>query len=92
MSEKIMKRPGTRKDRATEAFLLQKCVDIAYIEDGPRYIVGSGDKRMGQRGQLVATVGIKHGGGYVVVLNLDNGKLDSFNPMGVFLEPEQKPA
>lgn len=87
-----MAQNGKCEDRAIEAFLLRKCVDIEYIENGARYIVASGDKRTGLRGQIIATVGIKHGGGYVAVLKLDNGKIDSFNPMGLFPEPTQKAA
>lgn len=85
-----MKSAGRFKDRAAEAFLLSRCVTIEYVEGGPRYSAASGDKRMGQRGQLIATVGLKHAQGYVAVLKLDSGKLDCFNPMGLFPETQQQ--
>ena len=80
---------GPSQERAAVGLLIARCVDVEYAENGPRYVAASGDKRVGQRGQLVATVGLKHGGGHVVVLQLDNGKLDSFSPMGVFLESQK---
>ncbi|MCQ9618340.1 hypothetical protein L1889_18035 [Paenalcaligenes niemegkensis] len=49
-------------------------------EQQRRWVVGAGDGRMGQGGVAIATIGFKHAAGYEVVLHLDNGKQDSFNP------------
>ncbi|WP_395736305.1 hypothetical protein [Prosthecobacter sp.] len=43
----------------------------------------SGEKkarRGGQIGIAIASIGLKHSQGYVVVLQFDDGKIDSFNP------------
>ena len=53
---------------------------------GTRYRVGSGDKRAGQTGTMLGTIGLKHAPGYAVVLQMDNGKVESFMPMSLFPE------
>ncbi|MCA8228238.1 hypothetical protein [Burkholderia vietnamiensis] len=57
-----------------------------------RWMVGPGDRRQGQRGTAIATVGLRHAGGYEVVLKLDSGKIDSFSPMQLFPEPTEQTA
>ena len=61
-------------------------VKFTTIDDGQRYIVGSGDRRAGMRGKAIGIIGFRHASGYEVVLHLDNGKQDSFAPMN--LSPE----
>lgn len=56
------------------------------ITTGERWIVGSGDKRQGQRGVAVGVIGFKHARGYEVILTLDDGRQDSFAPMQLFPE------
>lgn len=58
----------------------------------PRYRVASGNSYAGQVGDAIASIGLKHSGGYVVVLHLDSGEQQSFNPMQLFPEPPRKPA
>lgn len=55
-----------------------------FPEPYQRYAVASGDARMGQTGLAIASIGLKHAGGYEIVLHLDNGKQDSFNPLQLF--------
>ena len=69
--------------RATKATKEQRdaiarLVDITMVEGGNRYIVGPGDKREGMRGRQIAVIGLRHHPGYEIVLQLDNGKTDSF--------------
>ena len=56
------------------------------IPFGERWVVGPGDKRQGQRGVAIATIGFKHATGYEVILHLDDGRQDSFAPMQLFPE------
>ncbi|MDN8924000.1 hypothetical protein Q0P01_14530, partial [Staphylococcus aureus] len=57
-------------------------VDVELDDLGERrWVVGAGDKRAGQVGIEVATIGLKHSPGYVVLLKMDDGKVDSFSPM-----------
>lgn len=76
----------TLTERIGRAELIARFVDLELVEDGARYIVGAGDRRAGQRGTLIAVLRFRHDGGYEVVLQLDNGKLDSFSFMQ--LRPE----
>jgi hypothetical protein len=59
---------------------LARFVRVEETPNGARWLVGAGDKRAGLRGRAIAIVSLKHAGGYEVVLQLDNGKLDSFAP------------
>lgn len=72
--------------KPNKAALIERFVSVEFIETGARWIVGPGDKRQGSRGVAVATIGFRHSRGYEVVLQLDNGKLDSFAPMQLFPE------
>lgn len=51
-----------------------------------RYYVGHGDSRRGMRGTLLGTVCLRHCGDYEAVLHLDNGRIDSFNPLQLIPE------
>lgn len=76
--------PPSARDR--KARLLARFVNVHLIDDGNRYVVGPGDKREGLRGRHIATIGLRHDSGYEIVLQLDNGKLDSFVPGHLHLE------
>lgn len=65
---------------------LSRLVTWTPVEDGPRLRVGSGDQRAGQRGVQIGVIAFKHSPGYEVVLQLDNGRIDSFAPMQLFPE------
>ncbi|SAI59118.1 Uncharacterised protein [Bordetella ansorpii] len=60
---------------------LSRFVRCEIVENGPRYLVGPGDRRAGQFGQVIAIIALRHAGGYEVVLQLDSGKQDTFAPM-----------
>lgn len=76
----------TKSQKTSSAELVARFVYVQLIEDGQRWTVGPGDRRTGQRGKAVAIIGLRHAGGYEVVLHLDNGKFDSFAPMQLFPE------
>ena len=54
--------------------------------NGGRYRVGPGDRRAGHTGKVIGVISLKHADGYEVVLQLDDGKIDSFAPMQLFPE------
>jgi len=74
-----------------KAALLAKFVDVFLIEDGNRMIVAHGDKRTGLRGKHIATISMKHSSGYEIVLQMDNGKIESFRPDQLFNEQVMAP-
>ncbi|KWK81861.1 MULTISPECIES: hypothetical protein [Burkholderia] len=76
----------TLTERISRAELIARFVELEIVEDGARYIVGAGDRRAGLRGMLIAVIRFRHDGGYEVVLQLDNGKLDSFSFMQLLPE------
>ena len=45
---------------------------------------GERGRRVGEHGLLVGTIQLKHAGGYEVLLQFPDGKLDSFAPNGLF--------
>ncbi|MBN3761294.1 hypothetical protein [Burkholderia sp. Ac-20365] len=76
-----MKAATSDKQKLAKAELIARFVEVEFLEQAPRYVVAAGDKRTGQRGSGVATIGVKHARGYGVVVQLDSGKLDVFDPM-----------
>lgn len=66
---------------------LSRFVTWTEVQDGQRYRVGSGDSRFGLRGKQIGVIAFKHSPGYEVVLQLDNGRIDSFSPMQLYPEP-----
>lgn len=66
------------------AFDVSRLVRFEKTPNGARWLVGPGDGRQGQRGKCIGIVSLKHAPGYEVVLQLDNGKVDSFAPMQLF--------
>lgn len=55
----------------------------AYPE--PRSVkVGGCGRRAGQAGMAIASIALKHAGGYEVVVEFPDGKLDSFAPLDLF--------
>jgi hypothetical protein len=65
---------------------IAKLVRYEATPNGARWIVGSGDSRAGQRGTCIGIVSLRHVPGYEAVLQLDSGKVDTFNPMQLFPE------
>lgn len=63
---------------------LRRFVSVQELPEGLRYRVGSGCKRAGQCGVAIATIGLKRSAGYEVVMQLDNGSIESFRPMQLF--------
>jgi len=49
-------------------------------------VSGIGTKRAGQVGQHAGTIGLRHCGGYEVLLQFEDGKVESFSPMSLFPE------
>lgn len=60
---------------------LSRWVRWETVEDGPRWKVTSGTKNQGMRGQQIGVISLKHHGDFGVVLQLDNGRVESFAPM-----------
>ncbi|MFP3637750.1 hypothetical protein [Paraburkholderia sp. SIMBA_054] len=79
-----MNQQGNKQNKLAIAELVARFVDVTFIEEPMWYVVGAGDKRAGQRGKAIANIGLKHGGGYLIILQLENGKTDSFAPMQLF--------
>lgn len=65
---------------------LARLVEFKETPDAPRWRVGAGNNRQGQHGQQIGVVSLKHTPGYEIVLQLDNGKIDTFSPMQLFPE------
>lgn len=63
---------------------LSKLVNYTEVEDGPWWRAGSGDSRFGQVGQQIGVIGLKHGGGYEIVMQMQSGKIETFRPMQLF--------
>ncbi|WP_298150636.1 hypothetical protein [Flavobacterium sp.] len=76
----------TTSKREQKAALIARFIDVTLVEDGNRYVVGSGDSRSGLRGKQIAVIGLRHDPGYEIVLQLDNGKTDTFRPGNLHLE------
>ncbi|ODP34990.1 hypothetical protein [Pandoraea sp. ISTKB] len=71
--------------------LVAKFVEVTLHDgDGVRWVVGPGDKRAGQSGTVIATIGLRHSSGYEIVLKLDSGKIDCFAPMQLYPAPQQR--
>lgn len=51
---------------------------------GQRWRSASGDFRRGVEGVAIGTICLKHASGYEVVLQMDDGSIDSFAPMSLF--------
>lgn len=49
-----------------------------------RFLVGAGDSRAGQLGVAIATIAVKGARGYGVIIHLDSGKQDCFDPQQLF--------
>lgn len=64
----------------------RRFVNAELIENGARYRVGAGDSRSGQSGTAIGVISLRHSAGYEIVLQLDNGRVDSFSPMQLFAE------
>ncbi|MBN3507183.1 hypothetical protein [Burkholderia cenocepacia] len=77
---------STPTETIRQAELMRRFIDVELVENGPRYVVGAGDSRTGARGTLIAVVRLRHAGGYELILQLDNGKLDSFSSMQLYPE------
>lgn len=65
---------------------LNRLVDFHPAPHSTRYVVVEGSKRDGLAGLMLGTIALRHAGGYEVVLQLDNGRVESFGAHG--LRPE----
>lgn len=72
---------------ATTDLDLNRLVDFHPAPHSTRYVVVEGSKRDGTAGVILGTIALRHAGGYEVVLQLDNGRIDTFGPHG--LRPER---
>lgn len=79
-----MKRSPNRSRVANCPVDLARLVRYEEVKDGPWYRVGSGDSRAGSYGQTIGILALKHSQGYEVVLQLTDGKIDTFSPMQLF--------
>ncbi len=62
---------------------LSRFVDFEPVEDGCWYRVSSGDHRIGQPGQVVGVIRLRHCSAYEVVLRHACGKTDSYSPFNL---------
>jgi len=69
---------------ATTGLDLNKLVLFHQTPFPRRWSMGAGDKRAGVKGTELGTIVLRHGGGYEVVLQLDDGSIDTFHPMSLF--------
>lgn len=79
-----------KEARAAVEVDVRRFVDFNPDPFGRRWIVGPGEQRQGQRGKSLGTIDLRHGSGYSVILQMDDGRLDTFAPMSLY--PEQDPA
>lgn len=63
---------------------LARLVDYTAVEDGSWYRVGSGNGRVGQVGQQIGVIALRHSPGYEVVMHMQNGRVESFAPHNLF--------
>ena len=68
----------------TDQKILSRFVDVTLVTNGMEYRVGSGSQHVGASGKQVAVIALKRSGGYEIVLQLENGKLESFTPTQLF--------
>jgi len=66
--------------------VLARFVAVEAMPEPTRYVVGHGCKLAGSRGTAVAVIRLKRSSGYEIVMKLDDGRLESFDPMRLFLE------
>lgn len=52
--------------------------------DRPLVRVGGTGRRAGQTGYALGNIALKHAGGYEVVVQFGDGKVESFAPMSLF--------
>jgi hypothetical protein len=81
-----MKKAKTQAETIAAASLIARFVDVTLVDDGCWYRVSAGDQRAGQRGKVIAIIGFKHTGGYEVVMQMENGKTDSFSPTQLLVD------
>lgn len=69
----------------TPAVELSRFVVWNEYPDRPAFRVGGvGGRRSGQEGIALGNIALKHAGGYEVVMQFPDGKIDSFHPMNLF--------
>lgn len=62
------------------------CVEFFNLEGGTYWRPAGqpGSRRYGERGLAIASLGLKHSGGYEIILQFEDGKFESFNPQLLF--------
>lgn len=65
-------------------FDLSHLVVFQETPEGQRWKVGGGNVRVGLRGRAIGILALKHSPGYEIVLQLDNGQIDTFAPHQLF--------
>jgi hypothetical protein len=73
--------------KAAQPADLARLVHFEETPDGQRWVVGAGNSRAGMRGRSIGVISLKHSPGYEIVMQLDNGRIDTFAPYQLF--PEQ---
>lgn len=69
---------------------LEKFVQWTEYTTRPKLRVsGYGGRRSGQEGVALGNIALKHTGGYEIVMQFPDGKIDSFNPHALFPAIEQ---
>lgn len=62
---------------------LNRLVDFQPAPCGRRWRCTEGSKRRGTVGRAIGVIALRHASGYEVVLELDDGSLDTFSPMAL---------
>lgn len=75
---------SAKRTRRAGSVDLSRLVRYEEVANGSWFRVGSGDSRVGDVGQVIGIVSLKHGSDYSVVLRLADGAVDSFAPMQLF--------
>lgn len=75
----------SRLELKTTAIDIRKFVHFEPVEDGREVFVGGmGGKRSQGRGVVVGIISLKHAGGYEVLVQFGDGKIEAFAPMSLF--------
>lgn len=72
-----------KRPAVTDLYRLVRC---ELVTDGAWWRVGGGGgRRSGETGLAVGILSLRHAGGYEIVLQFADGKVDSFQPLNLFV-------